>query len=599
MKWRILAYILLAVLALTACQQSPTPQVNANPQVGATPSVGATPGTGSSLAPAANQPAASTNDYQYIFATASNPIDIRVALDETRSVEATIPLAGGTLSATGADGTLYTLDIPPDALLNETTIKMTPAASVSDLPFGGEQTHAVQLEPEGLFFNNFATLTITPSQELPVDQQIFFGYKAAGQELSLAAPEVNSPAIKLKLLHFSGYGVTKGLLADTEPLRQRLGGDAEARLQSLAAEVLGRERQRQLLGQESDLDLGEFFNDLMSQYEEQVVKPRVAAAGDSCAAGRLALQTVLGLERQRQLLGMSDGSAIGQQVGDLMKTVFHVCVKEEYEMCVEDHIIHRMIPVWLGMERQSQLLGLTDGTSTTPELEEAKDLTQKCLTFELDFESDGNFDDGGGGGYHSVVKAKVPLRFLPDELAIKGQAPLVNESFEFKAPGCSVVSNRGGSTFEAVSLAFIVDSHSPSDELGYVRDFKLAYFPETTSESFTVTCDDSSYTSPPSGLWSGLFLVLHYPEMDPSAAGSDPGSAGSGPVPDMSAMLGGAGMGMPGFSLPQPPGGAGYIAEDWELQSGDYLAKKEWIKEDAELGLVESGTLKLYHRPGG
>jgi len=58
-------------------------------------------------------------------------------------------------------------------------------------------------------------------------------------------------------------------------------------------------------------------------------------------------------------------------------------------------------------------------------------------------------------------------------------------------------------------------------------------------------------------------------------------------------------MGLPGFSLPQLPSGGGYIAEDWDLQSGDYLAKKEWIKEDASLGLTEAGTLKLYHRPGG
>jgi hypothetical protein len=586
MKWRMLAYILLAALVITACQQSPTQPTGANP-----PAI-------SSTQPATNPAASSANAYQYIFDATPNPINIRVTLDTGQSVEATIPVEGGTLSATGSDGTTYTLEIPSDALLNETMIKMTPATSVSDLPFGGEQTHAVQLEPEGLFLNNFATLTIVPPQELPVDQQIFFGYKAAGQELSLAAPEVDSPAIKLKLLHFSGYGVTKGFLADTEPLRQRLGGDAEARLQSLAAEVLGRERQRQLLGQESEVNLGEFFDELMRQYEEQVVKPRVAAAGESCAAGRLALQTVLGLERQRQLLGISDDGTFNQQVGDLMKTVSHVCVQEEYELCVEDHIIHRMIPVWLGLERQYQLLGITDGGSTTPELEEAKDLTRKCLTFELAFESDGNFDDGGGGGYHSVVKAKVPLRFVPEEMTIKGQAPLVNESFEFKAPDCSVTNNRGGSMFEGISLVYIADTHSPSDELGYVRDYKLTYFPGVTSESFSVTCDDSTYTSPPSGLWSGIFTVLHYPEADLSGTNSDQGSAGSGIVPDMSGMMGGAGMGLPGFSLPQLPSGGGYIAEDWELQSGDYLAKKEWIKEDAGLGLTEAGTLKLYHRPG-
>ena len=43
---------------------------------------------------------------------------------------------------------------------------------------------------------------------------------------------------------------------------------------------------------------------------------------------------------------------------------------------------------------------------------------------------------------------------------------------------------------------------------------------------------------------------------------------------------------------------AGVVLEGWEVMGGEYFAKKEWIKEDAGLGLVEAGTFKLYHRPG-
>jgi hypothetical protein len=585
MKWRALAYIIVSFLALMGCQLFSAPIDSANPD---SPATHATP------KPVSGSSSGAAKDYQYIFEAPSEPIRINVTVDDARSVEANVPVEGGKLSASGADGSIYTLEIPPDALLNETRIKMTPAASVSGLPFGGEQTYAVKLEPEGLFFNNFVTLTIAPAQELPINQQIFFGYQADGEELTLAAPDKASTEMRLKLLHFSGAGVTKGLLADIEPVRQRLGGSAEQRLQSLAAEVLSRERQRQLLGQGEGEDLGAFFDDLMKQYEEQVVKPRVAAAGESCAAGRLALQTVMGLERQRQLLGISGGGSFSQQISDLMKTVTQVCVKEEYELCSEQHIIHRMIPVWLGMERQYQLLGLAEGGGTTPELEEAKSLAVKCLTFELNFESDGNFDDGGGGGYESVVKSKVKLQLNPDELKIKGQAPLVNDSFEFKVPDCSVTNSRGGSTFEGLSLSYIADSHSPSDELGYVRDIKLTYWPGTTSESFTVKCpDEPAYTSPPNGLWSAIFLVLHYPELDTQGGDVPP------PAPDYSGMLSGGGPGVPVFSMPQMPAGAGYIAENWEVSGGEYFAKKEWIKEEGDLGLTEAGTLKLYHRPGG
>jgi hypothetical protein len=473
---------------------------------------------------------------------------------------------------------------------------MTPVASVSDLPISGGQTYAVQLEPEGLFFNNFVVLTITPAQELPIDQQITFGYQKNGDGLVIAPPEVNAKEIKIQLLHFSGYGVTKGLLADIEPVRQRLGGDAEARLQSLVAEQLTRERQEQLTGKNDSEGNSIDFAELFKLYEEQVVKPRLAAAGESCAAGRLALQTVLGLERQRQLLGISDGSgAFSQQMADLMKTVATVCVQEEYALCVEEHIIHRMIPVWLGMERQYQLLGLAEGEAQPEELKLAKDLTQKCLTFELQFESDGNFDDGGGGGYESVVKSKVKMQFDPDEFKIKGQSALINDYFEFRVPYCDVTSNRGGSTFDGINLVYETDTHSPTDELGYVRDYKLTYWPGTTSESFTVTCEDAPpYTSPPRGLWSGLYLVLHFSELDQG----DGSGAGSPPMPDMSGMMDDSGFGLPVFPMPDMSAGGGYVAQDWEIQSGDYLAKKEWIKEDASIGLIEAGTLKLYHRPG-
>jgi hypothetical protein len=55
----------------------------------------------------------------------------------------------------------------------------------------------VKLEPEELFFNNFVTLMIAPLQELPIDQQIFFGYQADGEELTLASPVNDSFEFKV------------------------------------------------------------------------------------------------------------------------------------------------------------------------------------------------------------------------------------------------------------------------------------------------------------------------------------------------------------------------------------------------------------------
>jgi hypothetical protein len=550
MRKRIILFALFVLILLPACNflTSSVPETNNAPsnEVGTSPNEVDAPANPVSVA-------ASDDD---IFAIPSDPFRVTPTLDNANQAEAIIPFSGGTLSATGADGTRFQLDIPATALVEDTLIRLIPISSLEGMPFGSNP-YAVQLEPQGQQFYNEVTLTIFPAQEIPVDQQLFFTYQGAGENLIMAVPVVDSSEIKLQLMHFSGYGVTKGLLADIEPVRARIGGDAEARISSALAEELTRARQEQLLGSAEEgtqIDWDKYFK----QYEEQVVNPRVAAAGESCAAGQLALQTVLGFERQKQLLGIA-GDGSGLDTG-LMNTVSEVCMKEEYELCRDEHIIHRILPVYLGMQRQYQLLGLSgDDVSSLPALQQAGDYVRRCLTFELEFQSQASFDEGSDG-YDSAVESKVIIHLNLDTFSNQAQAPLVNTSFEFRTEGCSVTSNRGGSTFEVYSLAYIPDTKSPTDELGYVRDFKLIYYPGNTTESFTVKCPDSiSYTSPATPFWTGIYLVLHEPEMSQADSG--------------------------------------FIAENWEIFGNEYFAKLEWIKDDASLSITEAGTFMLYHKP--
>ncbi|GIV96878.1 MAG: hypothetical protein KatS3mg057_1535 [Herpetosiphonaceae bacterium] len=485
---------------------------------------------------------------------ASTPISVTPILDTARQVEMIIPTSGGTLSVTGADGTTFQLDIPDRALISDTLVRMIPVSRFDGMPFGSTP-YAVQLEPEGLRFYDFITLTITPTQDIPVDQQIFFGYRGSGENLALALPVVDSREIKIQLLSFSGYGVTKGLLAEIDPVRTRLGGEAESRLQSELAEYLLNVRQAQLEGGV----VGEFDIEVwLQQYEEQVLRPRIAAAGESCAAARLAIQTVLGLERQSQLFG--GGSVVDEErLRALAETAAEVCLREEYELCRDEHIIHRMIPVWFTLNRQSQILGLTSADQQDPTLEKAVDYVRKCLTFELIFESEVNSSGLQGGSYSSSVKSTIKLQLDPTDFTIKGQAPLVNTTFEMSFPGCSVSNQRGGGTFEALKLEYIADQESLTDAVGYVRDLRLVYHPGNTSEHVTITCPDIGSYTLPGPYWTAGYVSTHQSELTER----------------------------------------GFVLEGWEIFGDEYYAKNEWSRDYADgiTKIAESGMFALYHRP--
>src|SRR5690606_26677843 len=78
-----------------------------------------------------------------------DPISISTVLEDAAASSATVPLSGGSLSATGADGTVCPLTIPGDSLLEETVVTMTPLTDIAGAPVTGRAL-GVRLEPHGL-----------------------------------------------------------------------------------------------------------------------------------------------------------------------------------------------------------------------------------------------------------------------------------------------------------------------------------------------------------------------------------------------------------------------------------------------------------------
>jgi hypothetical protein len=504
----------------------------------------------------------------------TEPVTVTMTVDQGKSSSARVGPDGGTLATTGTDGSHYSLVIPAGALVDEIEIRMTPITSMEGLPLTEGLAAGVQLEPEGMTFYEVVTLTIEPAEPLPIEQTLPIGSSGETGALYIPFIDPDPETVHLRLLHFSSAGLSKGLTADLEPVRQRLGGDLETRLISLANAEIAHARQTGEGNPSANADLMAALDYLLTQFREHVLKPRIAAAGESCAAGRLAIETVLSYGRQRQLLGMEEDSI--QETVDLMPTMARVCLREEYELCRDEHIVHRMIPAILGIERQRQLLGIT-----SPEMDqvmaEAEDLAAKCLRFELEFESLTEMT-GEGARVTSEVESKVILQYEPGSLtAPHGSSALTNTIFEFVLPpgGCTATGARGGATFNAISLNWLVATDGVEDQVGHVEDILLRYDPGQTTETVTTSCPQATVGQMETGAWwSRFFFGTHSDE----ASMADGETASGFDMTDLSSLM-----------------STTYLAKGWEVSGDELFAELEWEKEQA--GISEEGSFKLHHRP--
>jgi hypothetical protein len=286
-----------------------------------------------------------------LFTDKANPINVTVTLEDQNAQKAVISPEGGQLTATDAAGNRFTLDIPKGAVDADTEISMIPVASMDGLPLKNGMVGAVQFEPDGLFLNADAFLTIEPAQEVPLENQILFGYQGTGQDLHLAMPGPDKQKIQIRVPHFSGVGLGSGISADRAALLLSRAADHEVRIQQQVAEYLTQQRDNGI----GDLSgLSNYFQ----SYYGLVVRPRMIAASSSCENGKLAIQSLLGYDRQKQLLGFGDdSSSTMQDLAALMDKIYEKCREEKVKECQAKISPQVLIQFEIGFERQRQLLG--------------------------------------------------------------------------------------------------------------------------------------------------------------------------------------------------------------------------------------------------
>lgn len=270
-----------------------------------------------------NSNVAGTSAADAYFLAPADPVNVVVTTETSNRVVMTVTSAGGTLSATDAAGNQFSLEIPANAVRQDTLIAMTPVDSLSGLPVTPPAFASVHLEPAGLFLEKDAILTIVPVQAVPVQNQTFFGAHGDGSDLYLAIPGPDYTKMQVRVPHFSLWG----FLSMTPQERNaevvlKRAADHAARLEQVIAKVMHEVRKAAILDTTVDPTTGDIttLSSYFDSYYGLVVRPRLLVAATNCATAVLALRTLITFEGRLQFLGGAGRADLAAELNKLLDT---------------------------------------------------------------------------------------------------------------------------------------------------------------------------------------------------------------------------------------------------------------------------------------
>ena len=344
-----------------------------------------------------------------------NPASVSFTADSKMSVRERISAAkGGEIQAIDMTrGVLYTLTFPPDALLFDETITMTPVSRVEGLPFSGGWNGAVHLEPEGLQLAGVATLRIarfdpkTGRSIMREGRPIGFAAEGDGAELRLASARRDTSTV-VHLTHFSIAGDATGTPQEVAAQLERAPTDPAAQYeQQLSVE-----------------DIAAKGKDIFRSMYYDVVEPKLRAGTASDEALAAGAAAYFGWQRQFQLVGGGDEDlTVEVEHGrKLLMEGFKAAYERLKKRCDQGDL--GGIRALLTLARTVQLLGHVDADfdKLFPDYNETFEM---CTAVDLVFES--RIDallKGSGDQLHDIVKATVPLEFDWSKGTLAGTAPL-------------------------------------------------------------------------------------------------------------------------------------------------------------------------------
>ncbi|HLX33860.1 MAG TPA: hypothetical protein VKR30_01310 [Candidatus Limnocylindrales bacterium] len=120
---------------------------------------------------------------------------------------AMVDATGGTVTATGADGSVFSLTIPAGALDKSTQISLYPVSSVATLPQGSKLVAGVQFAPDGLQLAVPGTLTITLPSGTDATKLGGLAWSGDDTDPHPYPAILANGSLQVPVFHFSGGGV--------------------------------------------------------------------------------------------------------------------------------------------------------------------------------------------------------------------------------------------------------------------------------------------------------------------------------------------------------------------------------------------------------
>jgi hypothetical protein len=294
-------------------------------------------------------------------------LDVKVELDAPRAVRRVMSRQGGSLTATGGDGSTFKLTIPPGALVGDEEIVLTPVTGVAGLPPGATVGAGVQMAPDGLLLLKPATLVVEAKHPVAGGHELPIGWTRQGEGVHAESAAIKTRVPTFTITHFSGVAVADATSPAAESI---IKGQALPCGDQFFAEFarLSRDaRQAALIGEstpDADARIVQSFVDGSRRYLDDALKPVVTQAETDDALLPCAQSALFAWDHfARSFLGDSFDSAFGPDAQSLLMSTLRGVANSfsaSYEKCMRDESPLFQLSRMAGAAQQLEAMNVRD-----------------------------------------------------------------------------------------------------------------------------------------------------------------------------------------------------------------------------------------------